>query len=205
MSFDAHKHLDGCIESIESFGGGIYQNRIEVEQASEIIEKQKPQTIVEVGRYYGGTLLTFGLLCAPDALIVSIDPTMKPGVPFVVDQLAATGRLPVLVCGLSGSVIACVHSLVEGVIDCLIIDGDHHAGHLTSDFKNYYPLVRPGGIVMAHDVVNRNVSSVGREWEVIRQRCEAEGSTTSIIQSNSPILCRDVSGPLGWGVIWKGE
>ena len=40
----------------------------------------------------------------------------------------------------------------EADIDFLFIHGDHSIGGCLSDFVNYYPLVRPGGHVLLHDI-----------------------------------------------------
>src|ERR1700730_8284587 len=37
--------------------------------------------------------------------------------------------------------------------DFLFIDGDHSYAGALADFKAYYPLVRPGGLIACHDIV----------------------------------------------------
>ena len=52
------------------------------------------------------------------------------------------------------------------LFDFLLIDGGHDYETAKSDFENYTPFVRSGGIVFLHDTVNKN-AGVNRLWEEI--------------------------------------
>lgn len=45
-----------------------------------------------------------------------------------------------------------IRAKLHGPIDVLLIGGDHSYGGCLADLVNYVPLVRPGGIVLVHDV-----------------------------------------------------
>lgn len=41
---------------------------------------------------------------------------------------------------------------VEGCVDILLIDGDHSYDTVMSDLNNFTPLVKPGGLILMHDI-----------------------------------------------------
>jgi hypothetical protein len=47
-----------------------------------------------------------------------------------------------------------VDELAGAPIDALIIDGDHTYAGVARDYGDYGPLVRPGGLILIHDVLN---------------------------------------------------
>lgn len=57
--------------------------------------------------------------------------------------------------------------LEEGdLYDILFIDGDHKLPVAQLDFDNYEKLVKPGGLILMHDVTNKN-EDVDKVWETI--------------------------------------
>jgi len=48
-------------------------------------------------------------------------------------------------------------------IDFLFIDGDHGYDGVRADYELYAPLVRPGGIVAFHDIIQDHGSRFGRK------------------------------------------
>jgi len=50
--------------------------------------------------------------------------------------------------------------------DMLFIDGDHSFGGVKQDFEEYSQLVKPGGIIMLHDIINKN-EGVKDFWPLI--------------------------------------
>lgn len=54
-----------------------------------------------------------------------------------------------------------------GIFDLLLIDGDHTYKGVKQDFEWYVPLVKPGGLILMHDICNRNVD-VKKFWEEIK-------------------------------------
>ncbi|MBW1798178.1 MAG: class I SAM-dependent methyltransferase, partial [Deltaproteobacteria bacterium] len=58
-------------------------------------------------------------------------------------------------------------------LDFAFIDGDHTYEGVTSDFLNYGPLVRPGGIIVFHDILpcpELPEIQVFRFWREVREK-----------------------------------
>ena len=53
------------------------------------------------------------------------------------------------------------------VYDILFIDGDHSYKGVKQDFEMYSPLVKEGGLILMHDVCNKNCG-VPKFWEEIK-------------------------------------
>lgn len=50
--------------------------------------------------------------------------------------------------------------------DILFIDGDHKMPGVKQDFDDYSQLVKPGGVIILHDIINQN-EDVWQLWEQI--------------------------------------
>jgi hypothetical protein len=73
--------------------------------------------------------------------------------------------------------------------DVLHIDGDHSYAGARADFADYAPLVRPGGLVLLHDVANAgDAPGVMLAWQEIS---EQYGDAAELIST----------GPLGTGAV----
>lgn len=71
------------------------------------------------------------------------------------------------------AIIQKVHDLHSGrSIDFLFIDGDHSYNGVKADFENYAPLVRPGGLIVFHDVYG--LPEVKQFWEELKQNHRTE-------------------------------
>jgi predicted O-methyltransferase YrrM len=144
------------------------------------LEAQQPKRIIEIGTAEGGTLFLFTRAAASNATLVSLD---LEGKGFGVSYPARNRRLyrafargdqtVHLVRGDSHdpSTLHRVGALAEGPVDLLFIDGDHSYDGVKSDFLDYSPLVRPGGIVALHDIVpasEERVGGVPRYWAELK-------------------------------------
>lgn len=76
-------------------------------------------------------------------------------------------------------------------VDVLVIDGDHSYAGVRADFEAFSPLVRAGGLVLVHDVLNPYDPRVDvpRWWAEV-----SEGRRASVIASRR-------SRPVGFGVL----
>src|SRR5439155_15474564 len=66
-----------------------------------------------------------------------------------------------------------IRQALQGVpLDLLFIDGDHTYEGVKRDFEMYSPMVRPGGIVAFHDIVEIRVEGleVARFWNEIKAK-----------------------------------
>jgi predicted O-methyltransferase YrrM len=69
----------------------------------------------------------------------------------VSDQFAARCPLRNIVVGDSHSLGTRDTALARGPYDLLLIDGDHSRAGALVDFRDFAPMVRPGGLVALHD------------------------------------------------------
>ena len=133
--------------------------------------KSRPEakTVLEVGTCKGGTLWLWCRLAALDALIVSVD---LPGggfgggygpelVPVLLSYRNPDQKLELIRGDSHDPAIlsATTRTLGEREVDILFIDGDHTLEGVTQDWEMYSPLVREGGIVVFHDIVDHSAGA----------------------------------------------
>jgi predicted O-methyltransferase YrrM len=124
-------------------------------------DASRPVRLLEIGSYVGASasFLAAGLGDA-DGEIVCIDTwsndAMSEGqrdtrAEFAANTRRAAPRI-VPLRGWSHDPAVIAGARERGPVDLLFIDGDHsHEGAL-ADWRNYGPLLRPGGIVVMHDI-----------------------------------------------------
>jgi hypothetical protein len=171
--------------AFEAAGGVLepLQVRSEIQRAVEVLEKERARFILEIGTARGGTFFLLSRAAQPDAVLISLD---LPGGPwgggYSTWKLSLYRRL--LLPGQSGRFIrANSHSpesleLVKSALgnnrlDVLFIDGDHSYEGVRTDFELYMGLVRPGGLVVFHDIAlhaAKHDCHVDRFWQEVRER-----------------------------------
>jgi predicted O-methyltransferase YrrM len=181
----------------------VLQNHRELLEACDVVAAEKPSTYVEIGSCSGGTLLTLGSLCAPGALLAGIDKSRHPALAEVTGHLQANGRRVLLFYEDSVTAAPLVCGQAPKGIDLLLIDGDHGPGCCYRDWRAYFRLARPGGLVLIHDVANAFCRDVTADWERIQR--EHRFSHAQTIAYASRFLCqsRDGCRPLGFGLLRK--
>jgi hypothetical protein len=118
----------------------------------------KPQTVVEIGTFNGGSLWHWLKNAEPGCRIASIDPLGDPSCTGSPEQFYSWVPDHVLYrfFQTSSHEPATVEQVMAflGVeqIDWLFIDGDHQYSSAYRDFTLWGPLVRPGGIICIHDL-----------------------------------------------------
>jgi cephalosporin hydroxylase len=152
----------------------------------ETIVAARPRRVVELGTALGGTLYLWTQAAGDSAVIVSVDlPGGRFGggypacrIPFY--QAFARERQTLhLIRGNSRDLetvrqVAALHS--GEPIDLLYIDADHTEEGVRADFRLYSPLVRPGGLIVFHDILPnpRNPEvRVHRLWQELKHAGEA--------------------------------
>jgi cephalosporin hydroxylase len=135
---------------------GAIQQRSEISGLLEILRQQPPRYVCEIGTASGGTLFLLAQVCRPDALLLSVDLGLSFERCLVHARFASRGQKIVSVRGDSraSEILGRVRSLLRGhPLDLLFIDGDHSYEGVKADYVNHSPLVRPGGMIVFHDIV----------------------------------------------------
>lgn len=156
------------------------QIRDEILALARTVSALEPRIILEIGTAFGGTLLIWSQLASE--LVISCDLVDKSVQSDLYRKFPPPGsRCTVEI--LTGD----SHSLdfrqrVAGVlggrkVDFLFIDGDHSEAGVAADYHGYRDLVRPGGIIAFHDIVEKQISPNSRVyhfWNRLRQDADTE-------------------------------
>ena len=152
----------------------------------EMVKALAPKRVLEIGTANGGTLFLWTRVAAPDAHLVTVD--MCP-----MGLLGRHAAFAVLCRGMAREAqrIDMVYDVnsqdpttldeVKRVlggepVDFLFIDADHSYEGVSKDFALYSTLVRPGGLIGFHDVVQRSVNSGGvpQFWKEFNETRETQ-------------------------------
>lgn len=124
----------------------------------EFFQVQHPEKlgiILEIGTYRGGTAWVWSHLAEKRVICVDLDfekdgiaPVYRSRMPKVpIIEIKGDSADPVTF----ASVLSC---LSNDPVDLLYIDGDHFYGPCRMDHLRYSPLVKPGGWIAFHDILN---------------------------------------------------
>jgi predicted O-methyltransferase YrrM len=184
--------------------GGLLQTsqvRPEIIQLAEWVGQRRPKTVVEIGTAHGGTLFLWCRLADPQATIVSIDlpgGIHGGGYPYWKSWIYRRFRLARQTLRLlrgdshRPEMLAQLKSILpgDGKVDFLFIDGDHTYAGVKADFEMYSPLVRPGGLVVFHDICEHpGVADcqVDRFWREVKNERRAREFVDNPNQGNCGI------------------
>ncbi|NDJ36432.1 MAG: class I SAM-dependent methyltransferase [Chloroflexi bacterium] len=157
-------------EMIDDYG--LTQLHAEFSRLLRLLEEMQPRTLVEIGTASGESSWAFRQIVPADCLVITVDikpvvragpfPTARNGfggvhiAPRIVTPSGPIHRI------LADSHQSSTRTLIEAVmakhgrtaVDALFIDGDHSEEGVRADFALYAPLVREGGVVAFHDIVD---------------------------------------------------
>ena len=165
LSSEAHKiqsHNFTDLSHLEKFRRiqkgpfGTQQIESEFTQAMRKVEELKPSTFVEIGAFQGGTLSLFSQVSPRSCRFLSIDIAFNWPQSLAFRGLGAKGQKVHCIPGDSSKkeTIEKTRKWLQGsLIDVLFIDGDHSYEGVKSDYKNYSPWVKRGGLIIFHDIV----------------------------------------------------
>jgi cephalosporin hydroxylase len=180
--------LNSLDEQIDLLRGhqifGAIQQHSEISGLLELLKQNPPRYVCEIGTASGGTLFLFAQVCAPAALLISVDLGLSAERCLVHARFAARRQRIVSIRGDSRDpkTLERVRSLLRGhPLDLLFIDGDHSYAGVKADFSNFSPLVGTGGLIVFHDIVRDLGSRCGTPtqhytggvptfWEEIKAR-----------------------------------
>ncbi|SRX75619.1 class I SAM-dependent methyltransferase [Aequorivita antarctica] len=164
--------FDSIYDFARSYVGRGYYDRISLNQFKEefrafadYIKAAEPKVVVEIGTKKGGSFFIWARYLKPRHLI-SIDlpggihgggfPKQKiPFMKFFVSDDKHAKVSIILGDSHQTETLEKLKSVLKGEkIDFLFIDGDHRYEGVKSDFEMYKPLVKPGGLIGFHDIVD---------------------------------------------------
>lgn len=156
------------------------QIRSELIRFLSLIEAERPRHVLEVGTANGGMLYLLCWAARRDARVLSLDIRELPRVRRLFRQTFLGRRRHVEIWTAdshSEKTRAAVERFFGGHrIDVLFIDGDHSYDGVGRDYELYAPLVRPGGLIAFHDIVDGPESAVGGVpdfWRSVRSSLDA--------------------------------
>ncbi len=124
----------------EALDKGAQQKKSELINLCKLFPKGKDLSMIELGSYSGGTLRVWKHFFNK---IIAVDLEHK-------NQLQGVDYL-------TGDTIDCYNQLgdyLSDKVDFLFIDADHTYGGVKQDFEIYEPLVKKGGIIAFHDILD---------------------------------------------------
>jgi predicted O-methyltransferase YrrM len=179
----------------------ISQHEKELSGLINLLSIAKPKIILEIGVDQGGTFRRWCELAGPGGLVIGIDrdPRVRQR---VLGSIPLEARRIITGDTKERRTIEDTQAILRGrPVDFLFIDGDHSYEGVRSDYENFSPLVRPGGMIALHDIATpettRNPYKKGTRCGVIK--FWAELKTGSGIEFIDPAA----RPPYGIGVITK--
>lgn len=169
-----------------NFGGGGYfriktlQIRSEITALAKAVEEIKPKIILEIGTARGGTLLIWSSIASQKVISCDMQDMSIQGELLYELPPKDSNCEVTLLSGNShdaGFHERVLQELGGEKVDMLFIDGDHTEKGVEADYRDYHDLVRPGGIIAFHDIVEKQplpINQVYYFWE----RLKREGVST---------------------------
>lgn len=174
------RDIDETVSWALNFGGGGYyrlktlQIPEEITALAKTVVSIRPQVILEIGTAAAGTLLIWSQIASRRIITCDLkDMSVQsefcqrfppPGSNCNVTLLSGNSH--------SREFRGRVETALEGDdVDLLFIDGDHTEEGVRADFLDYRHLVRPGGIIAFHDIVESQplaMNQVYRLWKTLR-------------------------------------
>lgn len=151
--------------SLKWMGIMTIQNPLDVWVIQEIVFDVKPEVIVEIGTFAGGSAAMWASILqqvTPDGRVVTVDvenrvhkPSLLPIHHSSVDFLIGSSVDP--------DVVADVARRVEGKRTMIILDSEHTRDHVLAEIQAYAPLVTPGSYLVVQDTFV-NGHPIEPEW-----------------------------------------
>jgi predicted O-methyltransferase YrrM len=182
LLFGGRKSIPALVDFVlEDHLCSSMQKPDELTALCEMLAARRPEHLLEIGTAHGGTLFVLTRLASPHATIISVDLTggrlgEGPTRALIFKRFARRRQRLYLLLGDSHSAETLNRVkdiLKQQALDFLFIDGDHSYEGVKRDFELYGPLVRKGGIVAFHDIVDgapEFVGGVPAFWREIRPR-----------------------------------
>jgi predicted O-methyltransferase YrrM len=160
------------------------QVRSELREFLLFVQELRPRAVLEIGTALGGTFFLLTRVAAPDAVLVTVDLSSPRDLRFgggnvgrrapLYEAFAVDQQRVRFMPGDSHT--RAMRQRVETEfagreVDLLFIDGDHSEEGVRTDYVLYRDLVRAGGAIAFHDIVDGDPQLVGgapRFWQSVR-------------------------------------
>ena len=166
-----------------------------------ILEERRPVRVLEFGTGKGGALFMLTHLAGRRSTVVSVDlPESKfgksgysPERQWCYERFRKRGQKLQLIRAnshLPWMPNRVKKSFGDQEIDFLLLDGDHRYAGVKEDFETYGPMVRKGGLIAFHDIVDGNPEVVGgmpKFWREIKSQSRFSEIIENPNQSGSGI------------------
>lgn len=127
-----------------------------VERYRELLSSLRPERILELGIYQGGSAAFFALLCQPERLVavdISDDPVV--GLERFIGERGLRDRVRTHY-SLDQADVSALHRLVAkefggAPLDLVVDDASHQLGPTRASFNALFPHLRPGGVFVIED------------------------------------------------------
>lgn len=196
--------LENAIETVFSKKNAIQQHEWELRTLLRmLVEDLKPKRTVELGSWKGYTGAIISLVTSIKTVSIDNaeygryeDDALKLGknLEFILDDCR------------SAQAVNRTMNLLQGTIDCLLLDDGHSYEDLTKEVGLWTPFVRAGGWIVIHDINPlANVEPNGQHpqcCQAHRYWADLKGNKTDIIATESHKQWRGVI-PHGGIGIWK--
>ncbi len=180
------RSIDDIIDMAMDFKTrGLYrvdsvQQREEIIALANAVKEIEPATILEIGTCNGGTLFIWSNLASKCVITCDLNKSK------IRDELYRAFPPPDSGCeviSLAGDshdqqFFEKVRAALNGrKVDFLFIDGDHSEAGVRQDYEMYSPLVRSGGIIAFHDILEKQPvpeNQVYYFWQEIKKSTRTE-------------------------------
>lgn len=184
--YSKKRSLDEVIDMAMDFKTtGLYrvdsvQMRSEILALAKAVQAINPKTILEIGTCNGGTLFIWSNLATECVITCDLNKSKIRDELYKSFPPAGSDCEVISLAGDSHqqTFFEKVRESLNGrTVDFLFIDGDHTEAGVRSDYNMYSPLVRPGGIIAFHDILEKQPvpdNQVYYFWEKIKQSTNTE-------------------------------
>jgi cephalosporin hydroxylase len=139
------------------FAGLIFpshQHRTEIVPFLELAKSRKPKVIVEIGTAQCGTNFLLGQALISVELIIALDLTVHNQRMLKEFSSRDLQRVSIEASSYDTATVQRVERVLNGrEVDILFIDGDHSYSGVKADYDCYHHLVKSGGLIAFHDIV----------------------------------------------------
>lgn len=152
----------------------VLQHQFELDRLRDIHRQLQPVRTLEIGCWDGGTLREW---MTDGGTVVAVDDVCR----FADDwqnwaQAANTTLHLIQANSHAEETIAAVREL--GPFDFIFVDADHAYEAVSADFRDYAPMLRPGGAIAFHDIRRSKTRPDLEVWKLWRRLKGAPGAAT---------------------------